>query len=304
VSILLLKPAIEVLKQTLMITGFVFTMMVVVEYINVLSSGELQSKFAHGRWAQYLLAALLGATPGCLGAFLIVALYSHRVVSIGAVVATMIATSGDEAFVMLAVIPQQTIILTSMLFVIGVIAGFCTDLILGGKINKKEKKCLEVHNIDNCRCYPHGEIIKQWQKMSVARGTLALGHLFLLIAIITGELGPEIWNWEKITLITVTGIGLFIVSTVPEHFLEEHLWEHVAKKHLPQIFLWTFVALLVIHLVTVQLKLGELIINNQWSIFLTSVLVGIIPSSGPHLVFVMFFYKGLTIIIFLPMEKE
>ena len=32
-------------------------------------------------------------------------MYSHRVLSLGAVVTAMIATSGDEAFVMLAMIP-------------------------------------------------------------------------------------------------------------------------------------------------------------------------------------------------------
>jgi len=290
---ILLNPAVEASKQTFVITGFVFTMMLVIEYINVLSSGGLQKKFVQGRWAQYLLAAILGATPGCLGAFLIVALYSHRVISIGAVVATMIATSGDEAFVMLAVIPKQALILTIILFFLGMIAGFCTDQVLGGKLKNRETKCLEVHNIDNCRCYPRGEIVMQWQQMSIARGSLILGNLILLIAIVTGELGPEILNWKKVTLISVTGIGLFIVSTVPEHFLEKHLWEHVVKKHLPQIFLWTFAALFVVQVVTEQLKLGELITNNQWSVLITAVLVGIIPSSGPHLVFVMFFSKAL-----------
>jgi hypothetical protein len=36
-------------------------------------------------------------------------------------------------------------------------------------------------------------------------------------------------------------LALFIVSTVPEHFLEERLWEHIVKVHIPRVFLWTFI---------------------------------------------------------------
>jgi hypothetical protein len=50
----------------------------------------------NARWPQYLIAAALGAIPGCLGAYAVVALYAHRKVTLGALVATMIATSGDE----------------------------------------------------------------------------------------------------------------------------------------------------------------------------------------------------------------
>jgi hypothetical protein len=97
---------ISIIKHALMVTGFVAVMMLVIEYLNVLSRGEWQKRLTNRRWGQYLLAAFLGATPGCLGAFAIVAMYSHRNLSIGAVVAAMIATAGDESFVMFAMIPN------------------------------------------------------------------------------------------------------------------------------------------------------------------------------------------------------
>ncbi len=84
------------LTHAIMITGFVLVMMLVIEYLNVLTQGVWQHNLRGSRWQQYLLAAFLGATPGCMGAFAVVALYSHRVVSLGAVVAAMIATSGAD----------------------------------------------------------------------------------------------------------------------------------------------------------------------------------------------------------------
>ena len=102
--------------HALMITGFVFMMMLVIEYLNVLTGGLWQRGFRGSRLRQYLLAGLLGVTPGCLGAFAVVALYSHRVVSLGAVVTAMIATSGDEAFVMFSMIPKTALLISFILF--------------------------------------------------------------------------------------------------------------------------------------------------------------------------------------------
>lgn len=69
---------ISILQQTttraIMITGFVFMMMVIIEYLNVMSRGVWQRGLRGSRLRQYLLASFLGATPGCLGAFTVVSL--------------------------------------------------------------------------------------------------------------------------------------------------------------------------------------------------------------------------------------
>jgi len=64
-----------------MITGFVFVMMLVIEYINVQSKGLWQKSLTKNKWRQYIIAGILGAIPGCLGAFTMVAMFSHRLVS-------------------------------------------------------------------------------------------------------------------------------------------------------------------------------------------------------------------------------
>lgn len=76
--------------------------------------------------------------------------------------------------------------------------------------------------------------------------------------------------------------ALFVVLTVPDHFLEEHLWEHVIKQHLLRIFFWTFGALLAIHYLDATLDFGAWIQENLLLVLLIAVLVGVIPESGPH----------------------
>jgi len=277
-----------------MITSFVFTMMLVIEYVNVLSRGSWQRKLTRGRWGQYALAAFLGATPGCLGAFAVVAMYSHRVLSLGAVVAAMIATSGDEAFVMLAMIPRQGLALFAALFVLGIGAGALTDAALGRKKPQgvAHPHPMEVHDEAACKCFPRGKILQQWKECSAPRGILSAVLAIFVLALILGWVGPPAWNWIRVTLLLVSAISLFIVFTVPDHFLNEHLWEHVARKHVPRIFLWTLGALIVMYIITEHLHLEETIRQGRWIVLLIACLVGLIPESGPHLVFVTLYAKG------------
>ncbi len=287
---------IEVLRHTFMIAGFVFVMMLVVEYINILTSGAWRNRLAGSSWGQYLLASALGVLPGCLGAFAVVAMYSHRVVSLGAVVAAMIATSGDESFVMLAMYPKRAVVVFAALLILGIAAGALVDTIVRKRNLGESLGCegLEIHEEHRCSCFPRGEILKQWKECSPARGILAIVLAAIIIAILLGQIGPSEWNWIRQTLLTASIVALFIVATVHDHFLEEHLWEHIAKKHMPHIFLWTLGVLTLLHVLTVYLSfdLGDLAGRGKFLLLVIACLVGLIPQSGPHMIFVTLFASG------------
>ena len=284
----------DILLHTLMITGFVFIMMLVIEYLNVLTQGVWQRGLRGNRWQQYLLATFLGATPGCMGAFAVVALYSHRVVSLGAVVAAMIATSGDESFVMLTMIPGTAGLIFLLLFLLGFAAGVLTDFFYGEKQGPGTQAChdLGLHEDESCECFPRGKIVQQWRECTLSRGVLALALILFILGLLAGYLGPPAWNWIRLTLLLTSGVGLFIVATVPDHFLERHLWEHVAKTHIPRVFAWTFGALLIMHLLVDYFQLTDWMQQNQLLLLLIACLVGLVPESGPHLVFLTLYTQG------------
>lgn len=282
----------SVIGQSLSITGFVFVMMLLIDYLNVNTRGLQKGRLVRNRWGQYLVAVLLGATPGCLGAFLVVGMYTHRVVSMGALVAAMIATSGDEAFVMFALIPKQAALLSLALAVLGLLIGILTDRFHPESFNQCGE--LTVHDDEQCQCFAHGQILSQLKEMSLARGVLLLLLAAILTAVGGGYLGPGTWNWVRITILVLTTLSIWIVGTVPEHFLEEHLWNHVAKKHLPRIFAWTFGTLLLLYLLADFLNLEGFIQDGQWMVLLTATLVGLVPESGPHLVFLTLYSQGFV----------
>ncbi len=287
---------LDILKHTLSISFFVFVMMLVVEYFNVVSKGKWEAYFCRQRgWMQYLWAAILGIMPGCLGAFAAVTLYSHRMFSLGAIVATMIATSGDEAFVMFAMFPGKALGISLILFGIALVSGWLVDRLFStGLDHTQQNRCekMVIHGSDSMALLPDWKAFRSfWTEKT--RVILFLGLLIFITLLATGILGPPIWNWKRITFMVVGFLGIWIVGSSSKHFIHDHLWKHVAKEHLPALFAWTFAALWVIHYTNEHLDLAALIEESKLQVTLLSALVGIIPSSGPHLLFVTLFSKEL-----------
>jgi len=286
---------IGVFKHALMITGFVFVMMLVVDYLNVLTGGNWRKSIRGHRLGQYFLASFLGVTPGCLGAFAVVSLYAHRIISVGALVAVMVATSGDESFVMLAMFPGKALIIFAALFVVGIISGLAVDLLSRSQETTQiedSKAGLIVHEKERCVCFPGRQVIYQWRHCSCHRGALVFSLGLFLLGIISAEIGASANKWIRLTMMLTAGVGLFIVSTVPDHFLEDHLWNHIAKKHIGRIFLWTLGALLLIHVLIDHLALEAWIKESNLTLLAIACLAGMIPESGPHLVFVTLYAEG------------
>jgi hypothetical protein len=283
----------DVIVDAAMIAAFVTVMMVGIEYLSVITRGAFQRELRRSRWSQYVGAAILGALPGCLGPFTIVALYSHRVVSFGALVATMIATSGDESWVMLALFPAEAVGLMGGLALLGVAAGALTDLVLSGR-QRTVAPCtdLVIHSPESCRCFPGWDIVELWRHPRPVRVLVMLGMVVYTVAIATGLAGPPQWNWIRISL-TLSGLfGVFVVSSVPDHFLSEHIWLHVVRRHVPRILGWTVAAMLLVALLDRAVHLQAFVYRNAWAVLGSAVAIGVIPESGPHLVFVRMFDEG------------
>jgi len=221
----------EILQHALRVTILVFLMMIVIDFIDVKTRGHLRSLVKGGVWRQYVTASFIGATPGCLGAFMNVTFYIHGFLTFGAIVAGMVATSGDEAFVMLAKFPKQALLLFAILFVLAIPLGWLSDL---------AARFLRIRPCQDCELH-------QIHSNEEARG----------------------------------------------HYLKEHIWNHIVKRHVWRVFLWTFMALLVVELGLTHWHLESFVREHMGWVLILSVLIGIIPESGPHLVFVMMFASGL-----------
>ena len=346
---------IDIIRNTILITGLVIVMMMMIESLNIESKGLIFKGLKKTRLGQVLIGALLGSVPGCMGGFATVSLYTHGVFSFGALVAMMIASSGDEAFVMLAMIPEQALVLFALLFVIAVIVGVLTDLV-HDRIHRRScpekdhsdcgvKACEDgyvLHDTSSCHQEPssgHHEHSHR-RHFGWKRIVMLLGLALFIVALGTGRLGhdhsahshehcsdavemtesghhcchhhtsqchtdkdaeePAISinlldeGWMNVLFAGLSVIMLVVLIFASDHFVEEHLWNHVIRKHLPVIFAWTFGVLLVLGIGLQYVEIDRWISDNTALMILLATLIGIIPESGPHMIFVTLFATGVV----------
>jgi hypothetical protein len=87
---------------------------------------------------------------------------------------------------------------------------------------------------------------------------------------------------------------LLVLLFGSDHFIEEHLWNHIIKKHLLTIFLWTFGVLLVVGIGLQYVSIDKWISDNTALMIVLATLIGIIPESGPHMIFVTLYAAGVV----------
>ncbi|MCB2094166.1 MAG: arsenic efflux protein [Rhodobacteraceae bacterium] len=133
VGLALVPGDLGALTRSLMTDAFVQVSAFVAATLLLFYGAERMFRFDIGlamggaRHMQVPMAALLGATPGCGGAVVVVAAYASGKVSFGAVVATLTATMGDAAFLLLATRPDAALVLLPMQIGIGILTGWLID---------------------------------------------------------------------------------------------------------------------------------------------------------------------------------
>jgi hypothetical protein len=101
-------------------------------------------------------------------------------------------------------------------------------------------------------------------------------------------------GWMNVLFAGLSVIMLFVLVFASDHFVEGHLWNHIVKKHLPTIFAWTFGVLLVLGIALQYIDIDRWISDNIVLMILLATLIGIIPESGPHMIFVTLFAAGVV----------
>ena len=298
---------LDVLRNSVLITGLVIIMMLMIEYVNIHSHGRWFTRLRQNRFGQVVLGAGLGIIPGCMGGFAAVSMYSHKLLSFGALIAMMIACSGDEAFVMLAMIPKEALLLMVVLFAIAILVGWLVDRFSkpNGKVQHEGcKDGYQIHEEDEKEEDDDKTTLRNMRHASAERIALLLGVILFIVALAFGmfehkheevlhaQLNIFDEYWINLIFATISLFVVWFIATAEEHVIKEHLWEHIIRKHFLSIFLWTFGALFVIQVGLHYFDIETLISNNIPWMILLAVLVGIIPESGPHLLFITLFATG------------
>ncbi len=214
------------------VTTFVGATLVIFGYINYKKEGKLIEAIENKKRWQPVIGALLGLTPGCGGAILVMPLFGRGHVSFGAVVATLIATAGDAAFVLISQVPLDFLKISAIAFVTAIITGYLVDFIgIKPKVTMAEKcKNRRGCGCDNRKGITHighnaGDEIceKLHQKGHQKEDTLGYkithqGYLvyiaFLVVGLIYGVIGLTgisiEYAWFETSLVVIGVIGAIL----------------------------------------------------------------------------------------------
>ena len=127
---------------------FVGAVLMIFGYINYKTQGEFVRKLERSKKLQPIFGALLGLTPGCGGAIFVMPLYLKGTVTFGTVVATLVATMGDAAFVLISTRPLQYLLVSAISLAVAVITGYTVDkLKIDGGFDQRRKAVLKRNEI-------------------------------------------------------------------------------------------------------------------------------------------------------------
>ena len=90
---------------------------------------DLEKVFNKRPKLEIFVSSFLGALPGCGGAIIVLTQYSRGKVSFGSVVATLTATMGDAAFLLIAKEPKIGLFIMLIGFFVGFVSGILVNLI-------------------------------------------------------------------------------------------------------------------------------------------------------------------------------
>ena len=250
---------------------------------------DIGSALKKSRGFQVPLAALLGATPGCGGAVVVVAAYSSGNVGFGAVVATLTATMGDAAFLLIAIRPEAALVVLPLSFTVGIVAGWLVD-----RFNKIDltpdpsKHCGIAPVIGKVRWQDYGYVL------------LAIPGLAIGVTQLSGADIFAIYNSYLVFTVALTGtfLGIFIWATSPLKAMT-NLADHPLTRMAEEtsfISIWVIGAYLAYDYADAFAGLDLEAAFGSVGILLPllGVLVGFIPGCGPQVLIATLYINGVV----------
>lgn len=270
------------------VSAFVATTLILFYGMEKLMGFDLGDTLRNARSFQVPLAALLGATPGCGGAVVVVAAYSSGNVGFGAVVATLTATMGDAAFLLIATKPEVAIVVLPLSFTLGIITGYVVDRFCKADYGDGMAAHCDVAPLIGTTSWKY-----------LAYGIVAVpGLVFGLSQIFQLDLEARTGNLSIVVGLLGTFLGLLIwgtsrlaAMTHPDDSAITRMAEETSF-----ISVWVVVAYLAYDYLDAY---GGLDLESMFSTFgvalpLIAVLIGFIPGCGPQVLVATLYINGVV----------
>lgn len=237
---------------------------------------------------QVPLSALLGATPGCGGAVVVVAAYSSGNVGFGAVVAALTATMGDAAFLLIATRPDAAIVVLPLSLAVGIVSGWIVDRIHPmGLVRSNAGACDVAPLIGKIRPQYFGYLIALGLGLVIGGAQLAqvevthvLGIPAVVLAMVGTVFGLITWVFSPVQAMTHANDNP--ITRMAEETAFISIW--VIGAYLAYDYLAAYAGL----------DLEATFASVAPMLPLIAILIGFIPGCGPQVLVTTLYINGLV----------
>ncbi|MGL4740053.1 MAG: putative manganese transporter [Sarcina sp.] len=305
---------------------FVGAVLIIFALLDYKSQGKMIKYIEKSKRIQPFIGAFLGLTPGCGGAILVMPLFIKGTVSYGTVIATLIATMGDSAFVIMTTRPLDYLSISFWSYIIGVIVGYIVDYLdLETKLNlrktiqknenkRKEKLILRENMINR-----NPTINKITEKLDlflnnvgyiVYWGVLFIGLIFGVLLLLQVDLNKDLGINNLGLYFGLIGMVISLLYVLMSRNKGEDCnCNKIKKKSFKEslrhnayetasVNIWVMIAYLIY-------EIGILIIGGEQVLttvlmatgvlaVIVGALIGLIPGCGPQIIFVTLYGKGFV----------
>ena len=236
-----------------------------------------------GVW-QVPTASLLGAMPGCGGAVIAITAFAKGNIRLGAMVAALISTMGDAAFLLLAKEPLTYLKVMIISTTAAILTGWMVDRFHPGELYNSEVNEIKINYIGKLRnrdffyimlAFP-GLILGCLQLMQI---TFPNSNIILFFGVVGALFSIIIWSISPINAVSSFDDHPFTRSTEETSF----------------VTVWVIVAYLMYEysFILFGLDLTSISDANLIYIPIIAIIIGFIPGCGPQILVTTLYLNGV-----------
>ena len=237
-----------------------------------------------GAW-QVPTASCLGALPGCGGAVVVITAFARGNITLGSMVAALIGTMGDAAFLLLAKEPTTYVKVMVISMIAAIICGWLVDRLHRGDLYSSDVRFLGHTVIGSLRYRDKtyiliaipGLILGTMQLMQI--DLYELGPIVLAVGLGGAALSVCVWAISPVNAVTVHKDHPFTRTTEETSFVT--VW--VIAAYLAYEYAYAFFGL----------DLAGLAEAAWVFIPLLAILVGFVPGCGPQILVTTLYLSGI-----------
>ena len=253
---------------------------------------NLQKLILNNRRFEIPICSFLGAIPGCGGAIMVMSLFTRGVVSFGAVLAALISTMGDAAFLLIAVKPEAALIILPVTFIVGIISGYIAQPFTKNFLKEKINKSISISDLPKNKT--SNKFYKLWFFILIPGLILGLINAFNI------DTNFEIFEMDVVLVFSFSA-ALFCVllwvlnplTDIQMASIHENSYRRVVDTTC-FVTVWVIISFVLYELINLSTNgaIFESLILFGPFLPLIAILIGFIPGCGPQIMITSMYVSG------------